>query len=480
MIRFLAGLTVGMLLCCGKPEPGVVTQSCVRDWEDIQRDSVLTILAENSPASYFVYRGRNMGYEYELLYQFAKDLNIRLQVVMVHDLDTMVHMLQNCEGDIIAANLAITNQRKQGLSFSVPTVTTRMVLIQRKPDGYKKMKKDVLQDTLINEIAELKGKTIHVWKYSTYYQQLHQLNNTYQLNLHIVGTEGDMITEELIRQVSVGDIDYTIVDQNVAQIDLNFYPNLDISLELSGDQEIAFVLRQSSHKLLDTLNYWLQDKKNASTIGEINRKYYTRKTLAIKANKEYSSLKDGQLTPYDEVLKMESAKAGWDWRLIAAIMYQESKFETWKVSWAGAFGLFGFMPGTAEQYGISPSSPPDAQIRAAIKKLDKNYDQWAEEVKDSMECLNFTLATFNAGRAHIDDARRLCDKYGKDKNIWTGHVNEMLLNLSKPQYYRDELVQNGYCRGVETYEYIIEVRARYEEYKAAFPDDNIISMRELP
>ncbi|MBK6527943.1 MAG: transglycosylase SLT domain-containing protein [Crocinitomicaceae bacterium] len=118
---------------------------------------------------------------------------------------------------------------------------------------------------------------------------------------------------------------------------------------------------------------------------------------------------------------------GWDWRLICAIMYQESKFETWKVSWAGAYGLFGFMPGTAEQYGIGPSSPPEAQVRAALQKLDKNYDEWAVEIKDSLECMNFTLATYNSGRGHIDDdARALCDKYGKDKNIWTGHERDVV------------------------------------------------------
>lgn len=462
---------------CDAPEQVVIKPGCVRDWEDIRADSVITVLAENSPVSYFVYRGRNMGYEYEMLYEFAKDMNLRIQIKMVHDLDTMVHLLENCEGDIIAANMAITNRRKNGLSFTIPHLTTRMVLIQRKPLNYRKMKSKEIEDSLITDISQLKGKTIHVWKHSTYFEQIHRINQAYQLHMTIIGTDGDIITEELIRQVSDGEIELTIADQNIAEIDLNFYPNLDISLELSGDQEIAFITRTSSHKLLDTLNYWLQNPKTNSTRGEVRRKYFERSNLANKANKEYSSLKDGQLSPYDDIIKQECAIYGWDWRLICAIMYQESKFETWKVSWAGAYGLFGFMPGTGEQYGINPSSPPEAQVKAALKKLDKNYKEWAVEIKDSLECMNFTLATYNSGRGHIDDARRLCDKYGKDKNIWTGHVNEMLLNLSKPQYYKDDLVRNGYCRGVETYEYIIDIRQRYEEYKAAFPDENVIANR---
>jgi membrane-bound lytic murein transglycosylase F len=471
MNQVFAGVFLGLLLIsCGNEEEEV-KHACVRDWEEMRQDSVITILAENSTASYFVYRGRNMGYEYELLHEFAKDMNIRLQIRMVYDKDTMIHLLQNCEGDIIAANTTITPRRSEGLSFSVPHLLTKMVLIQRKPVNYRKMSDDALKDSLITQIPQLKGKTIHVWKHSTYFERIHEINSAFQLNMTIVGTDGDLVTEELIRQVSEGEIELTIADQNIAEVDLNFYPNIDIDMELSEDHEIAFALRKSSHQLLDTLNYWLQDPANKSTIGEVRRKYFERKNMANKANQDYSTLKDGQLSPYDDLVKAECANYGWDWRLILAIMYQESKFETWKVSWAGAFGLFGFMPGTAEAYGISPSSSPEAQIRAALKKLDKNYDQWNEEIKDSLECMNFTLATFNAGRGHIDDARRLCEKYGKNKNVWTGHVNEMLLNLSKPMYYRDDLVKNGYCRGTETYNYIIDIRQRYEEYRAAFPDE---------
>ncbi|MBK6527944.1 MAG: hypothetical protein IPG07_21760 [Crocinitomicaceae bacterium] len=101
------------------------------------------------------------------------------------------------------------------------------------------MKSAEIEDSLITDISQLKGKTIHVWKHSTYFEQIHRINEAYQLHMTIIGTDGDIITEELIRQVSDGEIELTIADQNIAEIDLNFYPNLDIGLELSGDQEIA-------------------------------------------------------------------------------------------------------------------------------------------------------------------------------------------------------------------------------------------------
>lgn len=453
--------------CSDEAEVVAEEKGCYRDWEEIKADSVITILAENSPASYFIYRGRNMGYEYELLYEFAKDMNIRIQIRMVNDLDTMFQLLNRCEGDIVAGHITVTERRKQFVDFSTPHIETHEVLVQRIPHDTDTV------TMLVTQIEELKNKKVHVWKNSSFYEHITKVNENLNLNMDIIATEGNLITEELIRQVHNGEIDYTIADENVATIDKYYYPNIDISLRISEDQDIAFVLRKGSGTLLDTLNHWISDKHNRSTIGEVKRKYFDRKNLSKKGNQQYSSLiPEGQLSPYDDIIKQESEKIGWDWRLIAAIIYQESKFETWKTSWAGAFGIFQFMPATAADYGISRNSSADAQIRAGVRKLNKNYNQWLEVIPDSTEAMKFTLANFNSGRAHIDDARALCEKYNKDQDVWFGSVDKMLLNLSNPKYYRDDVVKNGYCRGIETYEYVIEVLQRFEEYKSAFPEEN--------
>ena len=444
-----------------------IIEKCQRDWAEIKEDSVITVLAENSPVSYFIYRGRNRGFEYELLHEFAKDMNIRLQLKMVNNLDEMYQLLENCEGDIIACHLTKTEERKPFLDFSTSCLQTHEVLVQRIPHDTDTV------NILINQIEELRDKKIHVWQNSSFCAHLRELNENLDLNLTIVETQGDLITEELIRMVAEGEIDYTVAEESVAKIDLNYYRNLDIGLYLSAPQEIAFGLRKNSGTFLDTLNFWLNDRKNRSTIGEVKRKYFKRKSITNKGNQEFSSLiEEGKLSPYDDIIKEKANEIGWDWRFIAAIMYQESKFETWKVSWAGAYGLFQFMPSTAESYGINRNSSAEAQINAGVRKLNKNFNQWLEEVSDSTECMKFTLATFNAGRGHIDDARALCEKHGKNPDVWNENVNEMLLNLSKPKYYRDKVVKNGYMRGIETYEYIIEVFQRYEEYKSAFPEDD--------
>ena len=445
---------------------------CHSDWKDIQEKEVITILAENSPASYFLYKGRNMGFEYELLHEFSKDMDIRIKVKMMHNLDSMLTDLNNCNGDLIACNLTVTPERQNEVNFSIPYLTTHQVLIQRKPDNWRQMKSKVIRDSIITDISQLRGKRIFVWKNSTYYQQINKLNESLKLNIQIMPISGDITSEELIRMVSEKEIDYTITDNNVAEINLNYYSNIDINLKLSNDQNIAFAGRKNSTILIDTINYWLTHKSNRSTIGEVKRKYFDRKNLANKAIGVYSTvIDDGQLSPYDVLIKDQSNNIGWDWRLISAIIYQESKFETWKESWAGAYGLFQFMPATATSYGISRSSSADSQIKAGIKKLNKNFNQWLKVVPDSTNAMYFTLATFNAGRGHVDDARRLAEKYDKNEDLWFDNVNEMILNLSQPKYYKDKVVRNGRMRGIETYEYVYEIFERYEEYKHAFPDE---------
>ncbi len=439
------------------------------DWNEIKETGVLTVLAENGPASFFIVKGRNMGYEYELLHEFAKDCDIRLNIKIVQNLDSIFSELYALRGDIIACNLTKTPEREKKVRFTDSHLISRQVLIQRIPK--KRSKNDTLpQEQLITEIEQLKGKTISVWSNSTHKKQLEKLNETLKLNLNIVPLDGDITTEEIIRMVSRGLLDYTIADENIAKINQIYWSNLNIDLKLSSDEEIAFAARLNSPKLVKKINDWLIAKKNQSTIGEVKRKYFERRNLSRKANSNYSSAAGGTLSPYDEIIKSEAPKLGWDWRLISSIIYQESKFETYKTSWVGAFGIFQFMPATAEAYGINENSSAEAQIKAGIKKLSKNYKQWLKIIPDTLEAIHFTLATFNAGRAHVDDARALAPYFFKDSSTWFGNVDSMILGLSRPKYYRHEAVKYGYMRGIQTFEYVYEVMERYEEYKHAFPE----------
>jgi membrane-bound lytic murein transglycosylase F len=137
------------------------------------------------------------------------------------------------------------------------------------------------------------------------------------------------------------------------------------------------------------------------------------------------------------------------------------------------------MPGTAKTYGITMESPPEDQIRAGASFIKWLDDRFIEEIEGSQERAKFVLASYNIGLGHIQDARRLAEKYGDDPNVWHGSVDEWLLKKADPDYYTDQVVKYGYARGVETYNFVTEIMNRYEDYKNIMNQQVIASRKPL-
>lgn len=446
---------------------GTSKKSIHPDLKEIQDAGKMVILAENSSTSYFIYRGKKMGFEYEILNEFAEEIGVELQIKIVNDLDEITTRLNNGEGDMIACNYTITKDRSRIIDFTSPFLRTSQVLIQRKPENWREKKKRIWKKEVITDPIDLIGKKVDVWENSSYYTRLINLQNELGDTIYINGVKGDLIPEELIEMVSEGFIDYTVSDQNVANINARYYDNLDIDMELSVRQQIAFGIRKDSPLLKARFNLWLEDFMKTSTFSYIKHKYFDISQFTSKSQDEFSSLGGGKISKYDNQIKKVASEFGWDWRLVSALVYQESKFKMGETSWAGAYGLMQFMPGVGPSYGVYPDSPADVQIRGGLKKINKNFGDW-DMVKDSVQRIKFTLATYNAGLGHILDAQALAKKYGKDPNIWDDNVETFIQKLSKPKYYQDKVCRNGYLRGTETYNYVKEIFIRYNEYKSAF------------
>lgn len=435
--------------------------------EIIKRDK-LVVLAENSANSYFIYRGTKMGLEYEILREFAKELGVSLEIKIVNDLDEINTLLNEGAGDIIACNYTVTKERLREIQFSTPIMRTAQVLVQRKPKDFKKRsKKDWMKDIIV-EPDQLSRKKVHVWKNSSYYRRLVNLQEELGDTIYLQELDGDVIPEEVIKMVSEGFIDYTVTDQNVALIHQRFYPNIDAHLELSVKQKIAFGMRKTSTVLKERLDSWLNDFMKTTTFRYIKHKYFKLSKHPNRAVAEYSSIKGGKISPYDDIIKKAAEKYNWDWRFIAALIYQESKFIDHKESWAGAYGLMQFMPSVGPSYGVYRNSDAAVQINGGLKKITKNHGQWSE-IPDSIQQIKFTIASYNAGMGHVQDAQRLAKKHGKDPLVWDDNVEKMILNLSKPKFYQDKVVKYGYLRGHETYNYVRDIFIRYNEYMTAFP-----------
>jgi membrane-bound lytic murein transglycosylase F len=371
-------------------------------------------------------------------------------------------MLEKDEVDLIAVNLTITKERKHRMDFTAPHIQTRQVLVQRKPEGWNKMNQATLDADLIRNQLDLAEKKIYVARNSSYVKRLHNLSEEIGDSIDIVETDED--DEKLIQMVSEGQIDYTVCDEQIAQVNNTYYDNLDISTPVSFPQNLAWAVAKGSTNLKQAIDSWLKDFTRSKTYALIYRKYYQNKRSAEIFDSDYYSSISGKLSPYDAIIKEYSDEIGWDWRLLASLIYQESRFNPQAKSWAGAFGLMQLMPTTGQRFGVGPSSPPRMQIRAGIM-----YIQWLNErlidIKDTNERIKFILAAYNIGLGHVMDARALAAKNNKNPDVWDNCVADFLLSKSDPKFYTDPVVKYGYCRGTETYHYVADVMERYGHYK---------------
>ena len=426
------------------------------DLPAILKRGKLTILAENASTSFFIYKGKKMGFEYEILKEFGEDLGVPLDVKIVSDLDRMNDQLNSGEGDVLACNYTVTRDRQDLISFSTPYFQSNQVLVQRKSEK--------TNETLIHDPLQLARKKVCVWPGSSYYQRLLNLQNEIGDTIFIKPTQGYQGVEELIELVADGQIDYTIAEKNVALINERYYDNIDANLAVSFKQNIAFGLPKDAPLLKKRLDKWLKKFMQKETFSFIKRKYFEQiNQLNNFQNESYSS-KRGAVSPYDAIMRAEAARYGLDWRFVAAIIYHESGFNPNARAFGGAYGLMQFMPGTGPNYGVYPSSSPQVQIQGGMKfisKLDKIY----KNISDPKERLKFVLATYNAGTGHIQDARRLAEKKGLNPNVWDNNVESIVLNLGKRQYYADASVKSGTFRGRITYRYVKNILERYELYK---------------
>lgn len=431
------------------------------DLDSIRLRGSLKALVDNSSTSYFLYKGQAMGFEYELLHRFCDHLGLDLEIVRVNNLDKIIDQFYDENIDVIAANLTVTSSRAAHLAFTEPILWSKQVLVQRRIHPSRDT-----SNLLVESIDELVGKSINVRKNSSFYERLTNLSEELGGDIIIDTVNGEVSVEQLIEAVSEGHIDYTIADEHVAKINKAFFQNIQHDIPVSLDQKMAWAVRPEADSLLSQMNSWLAQFKKTVDFRTIYLKYFGNTVLYRNRTKsQYFTSKSGQISPYDVLLKEQSEELHWDWRLLSALIYQESQFDPQAKSWAGAIGLMQLMPETAATYDLDSNASPSENILAGIRYLNWLDQQFIERVPDSTERIPFILAAYNVGLGHIFDAIRLAEKYNLDPEIWEDNVAEMLLKKSQATYYRDDVVYYGYCRGSEPYKYVKSILQRYQDYK---------------
>ena len=308
------------------------------------------------------------------------------------------------------------------------------------------------------------GRDIYVEADSKYQQRIQHLNDELGggINIHIVDRD-TLITEDLIAMVSAGEIPLTLVDSDIARINKTYYPDLDITMPVSFPQRASWAVSKQSQWLADSIDAWISQDQPRKENAMLLKRYFEQSRSLPEGYKV--DVANGRISRYDHIFKRYAPDCGWDWRLLAAQAFTESRFDPNVRSWAGARGLMQVIPQTARQFKIEPDSldNPTVSVLAATRVINSLDRTFAERVPDPAERIKFVLAAYNAGPGHVIDAIAIARKTGRDPQVWDGNVAEAMLLKSNPEYYRDPDVKFGYFRGRETYAYVSEIMDFYNK-----------------
>ena len=419
------------------------------DLDKIKQRRVLRVLLRNNAASYFLYKGELHGFEYELAKAFADANRLRLQVIVPDSHAQLLEWLQQGRGDVAAGFLEPSDElRALGIAFSRPYHYAPRHLVVR-------------ADEDMDCSNGLEGWTITVRRSSPYWQDLLKLKQKGG-SFQMVAAPEDMETEELIALVARGEIDATVADGHLLDIELARGLKVKSGFQLSGDRAHAVAVRGDDEQLLAALNRFIKEQYRGVVYNILYKKYFSnQRTIRDLAAGRIDGKQGGGLSPYDDAMRKYADKYGFDWRLIAAQMYQESRFDPEAQSFAGAQGLLQVMPRTAKFMGFSKISRPEEGIHAGVKYMDWVRNRF-EPTLPFAERMWFTLAAYNAGHGHVQDARRLARQKGWDGDRWFDNVEKAMLLLSRKQYASK--ARYGYVRGIEPVSYVRNIRQRYRAY----------------
>ena len=432
--------------------------------QHVQENGVLRAVTNCEIINYNTEKPTPSGFEYELLSDFCKSNGLELEMTVNENLDSCFSLLDSCKVDVVAVGIGSNKDMKRRYLLTNPILMQKSVLVQRLPKDWNKMSTaNEVENQLLRSSVDLAGKTIHLPKGSHVIKVLQHLSDQIGDTIYIVECDS-LNSVDLVKAVSSGQIDYTVVEEYVARMASIGLKGLDAKLNVSVEQPLGWAIRNHAgdSTLLFALNGWI-DNFEQRNLNRILAKYVNKGNV-------FSSRKPtgGAISEYDDIIKKTAKTIGWDWRLLASLIYQESRFRVDLESEKGAFGLMQLMPVVMEKYGIDYDATPEEQLNAGAQLISFLDDCLENKVTDSVERVKFVLAAYNSGLGHVYDAQRLASKYGKYPDIWDNNVDYFILNKSKKQYYNDTCCHAGYLRGTETYRFVEEVLDRFYQYQATY------------
>jgi membrane-bound lytic murein transglycosylase F len=413
----------------------------------IRQTGKLRLITSNSANTYYNYEEKPAGFEYDLALEFAKYLNVELDIV-TPGWNNMFAYLDQGKGDFIAAGLAITRERLEVVSFSIPYMTIQQRIIHHNLVFGPK------------SIGDLAFRTLHVRRGTSYQSRIEKIKAS-GINCNYI-LHDNIPTQELIAMVNNREIRFTIADSNIALLNQRYYPDIRIGIPIQEKESLAWAVRKNDGDMIVEINRFLLYANENGILRNIIDKYYENaQNFDIYELKKFHQRIKTRLPKYLDVIVKESKKYDFDWRLVAAIVYQESHFDPNAKSFTNVRGLMQVTHATAREMGITNRLNPEQSIIAGIKYLDKMYQKFGH-IEDDYQRMLFSLASYNIGYGHVQDALKIAVKKGLNPESWQA-LKTCLPLLAQAKYFKR--TKHGYARGQEPVRYIERILTYFDILK---------------
>ncbi len=430
-------LTTLMLLACSQPTPVL---------EQIQQSGELLVITRNSPTTYYEGAEGFTGLEYDLVQLFAKKLGVTARFIIPDSFTEILPAISRKEAHFAAAGLTVTKARESLVRFGPAYQEITQQLIYR-AGTYRPRK-----------ITDIIGGTLEIIAGSSHEEEMNKLKQQYpDLEWEV---RDDVESEELLYLLKEQVIDYTIADSNEVALNQRYYPELKPAMDLTPPQSLAWAFPHSEDSSLydEALAFFEKIKKDGSLKQLIERHYGHIEKLNFVDKRTFKRHIASRLPKYKPLFKKAAQEHGFDWKLLAAIGYQESHWNPRAKSPTGVRGIMMLTQATAKQLGIKNRLDPAESIFGGARYIHIVEKKIPERVENP-DRLWMALAAYNIGFGHLEDARILTQKNGGNPDKWAD-IKQTLPLLTKKKWYKK--TRHGYARGREAVTYVDSIRSYYD------------------
>jgi len=409
----------------------------------------LRVVTRDSPTAYVIGPDGPSGPEFDLAQAFAEDLGVSLLIEPVQSVSEVLPYLMSGKAHMAAAGLSITDSRREYVHFGHPYEMVDMHLIYKLGTGKPRSITDVI------------GRSIEVVSGTSHVDMLVSLQEVYP---ELTWTENaDVEVADLLARVAAGDVDFTVADSTEFNIQRHFYPDLRVALDLEIGDPLAWAFpKEDNNSLLSRADDFLIEIDRTGLLAQVKDRYYGHTDkFDYVGTRNFIRHYESRLPRYRAMFEQAAAEWRIDWRLLAAIGYQESHWRSGAVSPTGVRGIMMLTEDTAKYLGLEDRVNPRNSIFGGAQYYARQTERVADTV-DEPDRTWMALAAYNVGFNHIKDARQIVEWQGGNPDTWVD-INKALPLLAQRKWYTR--VPFGYARGWEPVLYVNNIRSYYNILK---------------